>query len=214
MLTYNAPRYVLKSITEIKKTKGIDYELIVVDNNSGRKTKFLLRLLQLFGFIDKLHFNKENALFAKGNNIASKFASDDVTHYCLINSDISIKDPLWLSLLTSLYPQSGGICAYGVCLDEPVRADGYCMLIDRGLYDKYQLDEDFQWWWSITKLQSEILQEGYQIVAVKNHEKVLHHFGGASGKGYINAKGMDINIDEVKKWFALKKSEVILIDSL
>lgn len=154
MLTYNAPRYVVQSIVGIKRTRQVDYELIVVDNNSRIKTKIVLIVLRLLGYIDKLYLNKVNALFAKGNNIASALTSKDSTHYCLINSDIDVKNSMWLSKLCSLHPQNGGISAFGAVLSEPVRADGYCMLINKYLYDKYRLDEQFEWWWSVTKLES------------------------------------------------------------
>lgn len=94
---------------------------------------------------------------------------------------------------------SGG--AYGAVLSEPIRADGYCLLINKELYAKYQLDENFQWWWSVTKLEAQILNEGGKIVAFKNHENMLHHFGGKSGQGYKDAKGMDISVKDVKEWF-------------
>lgn len=214
MLTYNAPRYVAKSIVGIKKTRQVDYELIVIDNHSKIKTRALLIVLRLLGYIDKMYFNKENALFAKGNNLASTLTSTNSTHYCLINSDIDVRNPMWLSKLCSLHPENGGISAFGAVLSDPVRADGYCMLIDKFLYDKYLLDEQFEWWWSVTKLESQVLKDGYQIVAVRNHEKYLHHYGGASGNGFANAKGMDIGIDEVKSWFDKKKNDVMIIESV
>ncbi len=88
------------------------------------------------------------------------------------------------------------------------------MLIDRDLYDKYLLDEDFAWWWSVTKLQSFVLKEGKQIRAVVDHEDQLHHLGGRSGNGFAQAKGMNIPIDEVLQWFTEARSQVEFIPSL
>lgn len=102
----------------------------------------------------------------------------------------------------------------GAVVFEPIRADGYCMLIDKHLYDRYQLDEHFEWWWSITKLQSQILNEGLKIRAVKNHEHYIHHYGGKSGDGWKGALGMDINIEEVKRWFDNKKENVEIIEKI
>lgn len=201
MLTHNAPFYVMKSINSLTKTKNVDYELIVVDNASHCPTKFLLKMLQKKGRIDKLHFNKKNDLFAKGNNIASGFCSDDSDMILLLNSDVDIKSDNWLEKLIQIHPKDGGISAYGAVLSEPVRADGYCMLIDKYLYMKYQLDENFAWWWSVTKLESLVLKENKKIIAVENHEKYIHHYGGKSGNGFKNAAGIGIDIEEVKKWF-------------
>lgn len=209
MLTYNAPLYVWKTISTLRKTKKVDYELIVVDNNSKPVTKKLVQKLYKKGLIDKLFMNSENSLFAKGNNIASTFASANSTHFLLLNSDIKIKSSDWLTKLISLHPSEGGISAFGAVKSEPVRADGYCLLIDRNLYDKYKLDEEFAWWWSVTKLESQVLKEGKKIVAVDNHEKLIHHYGGKSGKGFKDAKGMNIDIQSVKSWFDGENVEII-----
>lgn len=213
MLTYNAPLYVKKSVDSLrKKTKNIDYELIVVDNASKPLTKWILNCLKRQNKIDKLHFNEKNFLFAKGNNIASKFCSEDSDLILLLNSDVKIKADNWLEKLVAIHPKDGGISAYGAVLSEPVRADGYCMLIDKKLYEKYLLDENFAWWWSVTKLESLVLKENKEIIAVKNHEKYIHHYGGKSGKGFKNAAGMGINIEEVKKWFESKR--VTILDTI
>ena len=107
MLTYNAPWYVFKSIWTLRKTKGVDYELIVVDNHSKLLTRALVYIFYKCGYIDKLLLNKENSLFAKGNNIASKLVREDATHYLLINSDVKIVDPEWLEKLTRIHPDGG-----------------------------------------------------------------------------------------------------------
>ncbi|WP_186328898.1 glycosyltransferase family 2 protein [Bacillus sp. X1(2014)] len=213
MLTHNAPRFVKESIETVKeKTRGIEYELIVVDNASRITTKLLLRYLKAKGLIDVLYLNKENSLFAKGNNIASSYCSSDSNLILLLNSDIRINSDDWLQKLAELHPSKGGIASYGVVEDEPYRADGYCMLIDRELYDKYKLDEEFAWFWSVTKLQSLVLKEGKSINAVRNHEEYIHHYGGKSGKGFKNAAGMGINISDVKAWFT--KGTIDIIDKL
>lgn len=214
MLTHNAPRYVFRSIVSLKKTNFSNYELIVFDNNSHNITKCIILLLYIFGYIDKVRFSNENTLFAKGNNLASKLSDEDTSHYLLINSDIKVINKNWLKTLSMIHPEEGGISSFGVVTSEPIRADGYCMMIDKKLYDKYMLDEDYQWWWSVTKLESQILSVGNKIVAVKNHNNFIIHYGGASGKTYINAKGMDTDIETVNKWFDNKKTNVTIIESL
>ena len=216
MLTYNAPEYVLESIMGVNKTKEktSNLELIVLDNASETPTKNLLEELKKNGFIDKLILNPQNDLYAKGNNIASTYASDDTTHYLLLNSDIKVINPNCFNKLMEIHPKNGGISSFGSPSGEPIRADGYCMLIDRQLYDKFQLDEYFEWWWSITKLQSQILTEGFKIRAVKNHENYIHHYGGKSGDAWKGARGMDITRDEVLGWFKDKKENVEIIDKI
>lgn len=209
MLTYNAPYYVKKSILSLKKkTKNIDYELVVVDNKSELPTVRVLDRLHRRDYIDKLYFNSKNDLFAGGNNIAATLADKESDYYLLLNSDVEIKSDDWLERLVALMPEEGGIVSYGAVTSSPKRADGYCMLISADLYNKYKLDEGFQWWWSVTKLESQVLKEGKSIIAIKNHEEYIHHFGGKSGKGYKDAKGMDVDMNEVEKWFSTGEVEI------
>lgn len=213
MLTHNAPKYVYKSIMSVKrKTKDVPYELIVFDNNSGMKTKILLKVLKIMGKIDKLHFSKQNLLFAKGNNQASLLSDKKSTHFLLLNSDVEVRDERWLAKLTEIYPKDEGISSLGVVLSEPIRADGYCFLIQKELYNRYKLDEEFEWYWSITKLEALTLKEGKRIVAVENHDDLLIHFGGKSG-AVLNAKGMDADIEEIKKWF-VENNKVEVIEKI
>jgi len=213
MLTYNAPKYVLKSIRGVHKTKKhTNLELVVLDNDSKTPTKLLLRILKKLNFIDTLILNPQNDLFARGNNLASYKASKDSTHYLLLNSDIKVNDPNCFNRLLEIHPEKGGISSFGAVLSDPIRADGFCMLIDRDLYDKYKLDEDFEWWWGVTKIQSQELRQGLKIRAVKNHEKYIHHYGGKSGDAFKNAKGMKTKRKDVVAWFDDKKESVEIIE--
>lgn len=209
MLTHNAANYVKLAIDSLKEhTKNVDYELIVVDNASGFRTRHLVKKRKEAGVIDKLILNKSNLLFAKGNNIGSVFVSEECTHILFLNSDVEIKNDVWLKKLLAICPE-GGISAYGIVLSEPVRADGYCMLIAKELFFKYRLDETFEWFWSITKLQSQALREGKKVVAVENYEEMIHHFGGKSGNAFRNANGMNTEIREICSWFAGKQIDRI-----
>lgn len=200
MLTHNAPRYVIKTLRTLRGTCEIEYELICVDNNSSWKTQLVVMVAFWFGIIDKLCFSKKNTLFAGGNNIAAHLVSDDVTHFLLLNSDIEIFRKDWL--LTLVRNHKRGLTSFGVVEGRPIdRLDGYCLLIDRDIYEKYQLDENFQWWWSVTKLQSQALGAGYSVHGFKEHEAYLHHFGGKSGASFKGARGMGVNPEEVVGWF-------------
>lgn len=210
MLTHNAPRYVLKSIRTLKKmTVGVDYELIVIDNASHFPTRLLLKHLSKKGYIEKIQYNTQNVFFAKGNNQACDLASTDSEYFLLLNSDVKICSPDWLTTLLSVHPKEGGISSFGAVMSEPVRADGYCMLINQEIYNKFRLDEQYEWFWSVTQLESQTLHEGYRVRAVANHEKYLHHYGQKSGRAYKSAAGMDTKLEEVKKWFSDVCIEVI-----
>lgn len=207
MLTHNAPSYVKLSIDSLKKhTKNVDYELVVVDNQSKWRTRYLLKRLYKKGKIDTLKLNPHNSLFAGGNNIAATLASKDSDLFLLLNSDIEVKDDNWLSNLIDVHKR--GITSYGL-VDEPLRVDGYCMLIDADLYLENPLDEGHQWYWAITKQQAKLLRDGHSVQGYSEHEKWLHHFGGKSGSDFKNAKGMDVTREEVYSWFDGKKPNII-----
>lgn len=148
-------------------------------------------------------------LFAGGNNVGAMCSNIGSDYLLLLNSDILVVNPLWLKKLVDIHPTEGGVSSFGVVLDPPKRADGYCFLVNRELYMNYMLDENFQWFWGITKLQSQLLKDNERIVCVENHENMIHHYGGRSGKGFKDAKGMGIDIEEVKKWFTCGEIEVI-----
>ena len=212
MLTHNAPKYVKITMeTLLKNTKNVDYELIVWDNASELKTRKLLSKYYDKGIINRLVFSKDNLLFAKGNNNGFKLSNPHSDYVLLLNSDIEIRNEKWLSNLIELCEKEKcGAVGYGVCENNPAnRSDGFCILIKRDLYDKYFLDENFEWWWAVTKLEAYILKEGYNIVAVKNYENMIYHFGGKSGGTVTSAKGMDVKMEEVASWFEGKEGKIL-----
>ena len=71
------------------------------------------------------------------------------------------------------------------------------------------MDENFEWWWSVTKLQAQVLNEGLSVIGVKDHSNLLFHYGGVSGNDFRNSKGMDLDGKEVIKWFKKKKINII-----
>ncbi len=207
MLTFNAPEYVEISIRTVKeRTQGVAYELVVLDNASDAPTRDLVSRLKEEGLIDKLRLLDRNSLFAEGNNLAAELASPRATHYLLLNSDIDVKQDDWLRHLLDNHQR--GITAYGVAPD-PDRVDGYCLLIDADLYNRFKLDEGHQWWWAVTKMQALVLNAGFPVRGYSEHARYLHHFGGKSGSGFKNAKGMNVSRDEVLGWFAGRTPEVL-----
>ncbi len=211
ILTYNAPRYVKITLDSIITTTEIDYEIIVVDNASRIKTKKILLNYFNKGVINKLLFLDENTFFAKGNNIGSKLCDINSTHILLLNSDIKVNNKDWLKVLVNSHKK--GATSFGITVNEPVRADGFCFLIDKEIYLNNLLDENYEWWWSVTKLQGVILREGYSIQSFINHDEYLYHYGGRSKMDLTKVKGLDIDMTEVNNWFKDKKVEQIDLGS-
>jgi glycosyltransferase involved in cell wall biosynthesis len=204
ILTYNAPNYVRLTVgTLVEKTVDPAYEIVIVDNGSQAPTRQALREIARIDRVRTVKFLNRNSLFAEGNNIAAALASTDATHFLLLNSDVEVERSDWLSNL--LRGHKKGISAYGF-VDKPwPRADGWCVLIDSDVYRRYCLDEAYQWWWSITKLQAQLLNDGYSVRAFRNYEQYIHHFGGKSGNGYLGARGMELNGQTVQWWFRGKE---------
>lgn len=216
ILTHDAPGYVeetLVTLNEITDSNDLaECEIIVIDNASQEPVKNLLHRLKDKGYIDKLHFSERNMFFAAGNNMAAAMADPNSKYVLLLNSDIRIKDPSWLSKMYEL-KKNGDFSAvgYGFC-NHPKRVDGYCLLVDRKVFLKYGLDEDFPWWGGVTKLQYEILRDGGRVLAVDNHDNVVYHYGGRSGKDYKKAGRNDQRYDRLIGDFKNMEAAVDVID--
>jgi hypothetical protein len=209
VVTHNALRYTLRLLWSIRRTRGVAYEVVVVDNRSRPPVRAVLAVCALLGRIQRLCLLDRNTLFAEGNNIGAAATSRTATHVLLLNSDVEIRHPDWLLRLVGLH--SRGATSFGLAQNAPTRADGFCLLIDRDLMLAHGLDEEFEWFWSITKLQADLLAAGHRVQAVRDHDHLLHHFGGKSGghKVVRRAKGMDTDRDEVHQWFGDRTIEVI-----
>lgn len=207
MLTHNAPRYVELSIRSLVRcTRGVNYALVVVDNASKSPTKELLKRLQREGLIQDLTLLGYNSFFARGNNIAAQNIAPDSTHLLLLNSDVEIRDPHWLSNLLMVHKP--GITAYGV-KEDPLRVDGYCLLVDAALYRQHGLDEAHEFFWAVTKFQAALLAQGHSVQGYAEHERYLHHFGGKSGSDFKTAKGLSLSREEVAEWFQSRTIRVL-----
>ncbi len=106
ILTYNRSDVFLPCLDSLALAKNnIDFELYVIDNNSNQdqytsiKAKF--DNLNLGGKIKGTLFRSDiNTGFPGGNNIGIKHFLDknDITHICLLNSDVIVTD-FWLDRL-------------------------------------------------------------------------------------------------------------------
>jgi hypothetical protein len=198
---YNAPLLTLITLLTLKKTKNVNYEVIVLDNASKFITKLLLKFLYYTKFIDKLITSSKNTFFAKGNNIAVEHSNQNSQYILLLNSDVKIKNPDWLSILLSTHKY--GISSIGVCdIDKKIaRCDGYCFLINKELYLKYKLDENYKWFYGITKLQTQVMKEN--TCTVKGYiddNSLIKHYWGGSGKAYKKVLTV-LPEDELNTWF-------------
>lgn len=200
MLTHNAPAYVQEAVQSIRDlTSDVLYELVAVDNASELETKHLVTDLRAQGFIDKLLLSDSNLLFAAGNNRAAKMASEQATHFLLLNSDVKLKSSSWLSHISSRYTHAAA--PRMASLPIPFAWMAIVFLSTSDLYKRNLLREDFPWAWSVTYLQAQILSDGYACTGISEHEDWLHHYGGKSGDAWRGSAGMDLTRNEATAWF-------------
>ncbi|MBN1824239.1 MAG: glycosyltransferase family 2 protein [Endomicrobiales bacterium] len=87
MLTYNQYQDTKNCVESLDKyTKGIEYELIFVDNGSNDGTKEYLKKLEDSGRDVKAILNESNLGFSKGNNQGMRVAKGD--YVLLLNNDV------------------------------------------------------------------------------------------------------------------------------
>jgi GT2 family glycosyltransferase len=188
----------------------VPFELVVVDNRSRLVVRVLLMLGSIVGTVDRLVLLDRNTLFAHGNNVGVAVGSPDSAYVLLLNSDIEIRAPDWLQRLLATHRR--GATSLGFVESGPLpRADGYCLLADRDLMLEFGLDEDFAWYWSITRFQADLLRAGHAVQAVRDHDDLVFHFGGKSGNPakLQSARGMDVQAEQVRSWFAGERVDVL-----
>jgi glycosyltransferase involved in cell wall biosynthesis len=205
-VTFNAPRHILRLFRSLRKTAGVDYEVVVVDNRSKSPTRLLLHALASIRAISSLTLLDRNTLFAGGVNTALRVSSPSSRYLLLLNPDIEIRDPAWLHRLLEVHER--GATSLGFVEGGPwPRADGYCFLIDRDVFDG--ISPEFHWWWGVTKLQADLLRAGHTVRAVRTHDHLIAHAGGGSGPPPRHAKGMETDDATIREWFGGQHIAVI-----
>jgi hypothetical protein len=210
IVSHNALRYCVRLFRSLARTRGVSYDTVVVDNRSRPWTRLVLVALSAVRSITRLCLLDTNTFFAEANNIGVAAAARDCDLVLLLNSDTEVRHPGWLARLVSLHTR--GVTAFGVAGGGLDRADGYCFMVDRDLYEAHGLDETLQWWWAITRLQAQILNDGHTVHAIRNHDEWLVHFGGKSGTAWKAASGMSLEAEDVAAWF--DGHSVLVSDSL
>jgi len=199
VVSYNALDYARKMLKTVHSTRGVDYEIVVVDNNSGRRTKLFWAAQRFRGRINRLALLDRNTFFAEGCNIGVAMTPREATHILLLNTDCEIKDPDWLARLLAAH-ERGATGLHYITTGPWPRADGFCLLVDRDVWGE-GLDETFQWWWSVTGFEGRLLREGHQVTAVKNYQDAVVHHWGKSGTAFKKARSGSAKADVVRSWF-------------
>ena len=143
IVNYNGVIYLKNCIDSIKKhTKGINYEIIIVDNASTDNSVSLIK--ENYGNDVILIPSETNLGFSKGNNVGAKNATGD--YILLLNNDTVIQDDLILAFEKL---QEANVGALGIKMfgknKEYRNSVGYFPNPLRllKLYKLYKMDEGF-----------------------------------------------------------------------
>ena len=207
VVSYNALSYARRMIRSVRRTRGVPFEIVVVDNDSGLATKLFWISQRLLGRINRLALLDRNTFFAEGNNIGVAMAPRDATHVLLLNTDCEVVDPDWLVRMLAVHQEGATGLRYVTNGPWP-RADGFCLLIDRACW-KEGLDETYQWWWSITGIEARLLREGHSVQAVEEYKDAVFHHGHGSGDAFKGARSGDTRPEVIQGWFDGREVTVI-----
>ncbi|MGL5152259.1 MAG: glycosyltransferase [Clostridium sp.] len=213
ILTFNNLNYTISCVESIRSyTTDVDYELIIVDNNSTDDTRAWLKTQEDIKYI----LNDENYGFPKGVNIGIN-ATDGTTDILLLNND-TVLTPGWLKKLQDTLYSSDDIGAVGpvsnsVANQQDIKASyttidemldfakdreekfkgvleekhlliGYCFLVKREVLNKVGLlDELYSPGnYEDCDISLRIIDEGYRLVLC--HDTFIHHAGSATFRAF------------------------------
>ena len=224
MLSWNAPDYTKLAVESIRAHTHSPYEIIIVDNGSGKPTLEMLRALPDV----RLICNSSNTGFAHGCN--QGLAAARGTHVVLLNNDVVVTDG-WLENLLDAHrrdplvgvsaPRSNRIvghqqletASYNSMEDmhrfaserarlyagvhyRTNRAIGFCLCISRAVIDEVGgIDTRY----GIGNFEDDdycvrVRAAGYQIVVCE--DVFIHHFGSVS----FSANKVDYSSQMQRNW--------------
>ena len=200
ILAHNALGYVFQTLRSLRRQRGVEYDVVLVDNGSGPLGGVVLALFGFLFGVETFVRSRTNRFFSAGMNMGARAAPRAATHLLLLNSDVEFQDERALATIGRVH--ATGATGLRAIDDHPVTiADGFCFLVDRDLFDSMgELDERFPWTRAITKLQADLLRAGFSVQAIREHRRLLVHFGGKSGTAWkaVHRKG---EVAEVAAWF-------------
>jgi len=145
IINYNAGDYLINCVNSILKSNYLNYEILIVDNNSTDQS--YLKCKKMNDRI-KIFENKKNLGYCEGNNIGIKLAKGE---FIIILNPDTIVEPNWINGLLKSYKDFGDglyqpkILAFEDNLFESagnmIQLFGYGFSKARGIKDIGQYDE-------------------------------------------------------------------------
>jgi glycosyltransferase involved in cell wall biosynthesis len=222
ILNYNSPQIIDICLRSLTKTEGVDYEVVVVDNGSEPAVVEQLKQHQAEGRITTLVPEPINHFFSEGNNIGVRYSNPASEFVLLLNSDVAILRPDWLTKVlawadgtieywpsvwglrpTTPDPGPRDIVSVGWSHDSSVipsraRPEGFCCLIRRTVWR--EMSPDLPWHGGFEEMIANVVRAGAKAGVLSQYGSYLVHREGASGK--IAAGSMaDARQPDIPKWF-------------
>lgn len=200
ILAHNAVGYVFTTLRSLGRQQGVDYDVVLVDNGSGPVSRVVLYVYAVIFGIQTFVRSSTNRFFSPGMNMGARLANRDASHILLLNSDVEFQNAR--ALATICHAHVRGATGLRAIDNHPVTiADGFFFLVDRDLFDSLGgLDEKYPWTRAITKLQADLLRAGFSVQAIREHRRLLLHFGGKSGEAWKTVH-KKVELSEVATWF-------------
>jgi GT2 family glycosyltransferase len=147
IVNYNSRDYLYRCVESILKSITINYELIVVDNNSDDTSlKFITDNHDLCGRI-KLIVNRENYGFAIANNIGVEHSDGKILHF--LNPDTIVSSALNAEYEKIIKYNQGAIFVTPLKNEDSKIIKSYYLLPFIVNYAKYLFDRDKALFWYI-----------------------------------------------------------------
>ena len=185
VVTYNALNYVTTCFESLLANTNPKHEIIIVDNNSDQPTRDYIISLKKHPNI-KVILNDENRLWSPANNQGLKNCTEDSSYCLLLNSDVKILDPEWLTELQKPMKKYSRVGITGTQYNfnhiKPTYGgiDGCCFMFRKELLEQIGLlDENYPLNGAGYVYTVNAWSRGWYYYFVDN-EKLLIHFGKRS----------------------------------
>ena len=188
IVTYNATEWVKLCLDTIReRTDDVPYEIIIVDNASQEDTRELLRQQDDI----RLFLNEDNLLWSAGCNQGMQAAHADSKYFLLLNSDIEVLRPDWLTIMVDAMEtptKDGPVAMVGTRHHyKPVAPvwgwlDGQCLLLRRELMEDvgYMDAESYPWGGGPRLLIAQALKRGWTYKFIHRDDCIVEHHRGRS----------------------------------
>jgi len=201
ILSYHKPDIIDVCLRTLTITEGVEYEVIVVDNESTSETAVPLQQHKDEGRVDKLILQQENLMFSGGNNAGVAAADPDSEFVLLLNSDVGFlrddwllkqiawmeatiepKPTVWCAHPTVPSTEPKDIISFGWSHDANVegnaRPEGWCIMFRKEWYG--QMSTDFPWFYGFEEMVAKQVRAGAKCGVCFNYAPYMVHREGGS----------------------------------